>query len=74
MACAKDCSGNAISTTTSVKVRVAGRDVEWGEIDFGKCDVAFCGGAKEANPFMVTEEDEEGFNQQLQQYVQRGKS
>ena len=71
MACVRDCSGNAISTDRTVKVKVAGRDLEWGEIDYEKCSRAFCGGAEEANPFMVTPEDKVGFNQpvgQAQQY------
>ena len=63
MACVKDCSANAISATKSVKVHIAGRDVEWAEIDFEKCSLGFCGGTKETNPFMVTEEDEQAFNQ-----------
>ena len=71
MACAKDCTGGAISRTKTVKVNVAGREIEWGEIDYEKCSRAFCGGAKEYNPFMVTPEDEKGFNQEVgkaQQY------
>lgn len=61
MACVRECSGNAISETKTVQVTVAGRQIEWGEIDFRKCSLAFCGGAKETNPFMVTPEDEKGF-------------
>jgi ferredoxin len=51
MLCAKDCSGKAISTTETVKVTVAGREIEWGKLDEHKCRVAFHGGAPEANPF-----------------------
>lgn len=61
--CARDCTGNAISKTETVKVVIAGRDVEWGKIDMEKCSMAFCGANKEFNPFQVTEEDEKGFNE-----------
>ena len=63
MLCVKDCTGKAISPSETVKINVAGRDVEWGEIDYAKCSVAFCGASKEFNPFMVTPEDEKGFNE-----------
>jgi hypothetical protein len=62
MCCVKDCAGNAISPDRTVKITVAGREIEWGEIDFNKCEGAFRGGNKECNPFMVTPEDEKGFS------------
>ncbi len=43
MACVKACPGNAISAVQSVKVTVAGRELEWGEINLDACDVAFRG-------------------------------
>jgi epoxyqueuosine reductase len=63
MLCAQECTGQAISTTETVKVTVAGRQLEWGKIDYAKCGPYFCGGSKEYNPFMVTPADEEGFTQ-----------
>jgi NAD-dependent dihydropyrimidine dehydrogenase PreA subunit len=48
MACAKACPGNAISRTKSVKVNVAGYELEWGEIDLNACDVAFRGASENA--------------------------
>ncbi len=63
MLCAEDCTGEAISTTETVKVTVAGRKLEWGKIDYEKCSRYFCGASKEHNPFMVTPEDEQGFTQ-----------
>jgi ferredoxin len=63
MACARDCTGQAISRDKTVKTTIAGRELEWGEIDCEKCSRFFCGASKEYNPFMVTEEDEAGFNQ-----------
>jgi ferredoxin len=44
MACVKECPGNAISGTKTVKVTLAGHEVEWGELDTKACDIAFRGG------------------------------
>ena len=44
MACVKECPGQAISATKTVKVTLAGREVEWAEIDLDACDIAFRGG------------------------------
>ena len=44
MACVKECPGNAISATKTVKVTLAGHEVEWGELDCDACDIAFRGG------------------------------
>ncbi|MBQ8758425.1 MAG: epoxyqueuosine reductase [Clostridia bacterium] len=44
MACVRECPGNAISATKTVKVTLAGHEVEWGELDFDACDIAFRGG------------------------------
>jgi len=46
MACVKACPGNAISRTKTVKVNLAGHEVEWGEIDCTACDIAFRGGVR----------------------------
>jgi len=62
MMCAKDCTVGAISTTRSIKTTIAGRELEWSDIDHKKCSFGFCGGSREFNPFMVTDEDEKGFN------------
>jgi hypothetical protein len=53
MLCAKECTGNAISTKETVKVKLAGHDVEWGKLDEKKCRIAFRGGNPEANPFYL---------------------
>ena len=42
-ACAKACPGHSISTEKSVKVHLAGYDVEWGELDEDGCNRAFVG-------------------------------
>jgi ferredoxin len=50
MACAKDCPGNAISRDRTVRVELAGRAVEWGELDVLACDIAFRGGRAADGP------------------------
>ncbi len=61
MACVRECTGQCIPTDKTVKVTVAGRDLEWADIDYSRCSVYFCGASREHNPFMVSPEDEEGF-------------
>ena len=43
MACVRACPGHSISADKSVKVTVAGHELEWGEIDTEGCDLAFRG-------------------------------
>ena len=63
MLCAKQCTGGAIPTDQSdcVRIEIAGHTVEWANIDYTICSRYFCGAAPEKNPWMVTEEDREGF-------------
>ncbi len=63
--CVKACTVCAIPGDKTVKIRVAGRDVEWADIDVDKCLMGFQGAARENNPFMVTEEDVKCFNDRL---------
>ncbi len=44
MACVKACPGGAIAGQKTVKVNIAGHELEWGEIDCKKCDLYFRGG------------------------------
>lgn len=44
MACVNACPAGAISTDRTVRVNLAGHEVEWGEIDCKACDIAFRGG------------------------------
>jgi ferredoxin len=44
MACVRECPGQAISATKSVKLNLCGHELEWGEIDQDACDIAFRGG------------------------------
>lgn len=53
MACVRQCPGKAISAVNTVKVTVAGRELEWGELDCDACDIAFRGG-------QICEEGEKG--------------
>lgn len=53
MACVRDCPGQAISGTKTVKVNLGGYEVEWGDLDCDVCSMAFRG----AEP---TDENEEG--------------
>ena len=48
MACVNACPGHCISATKTVKVTVAGHEIEWGEIDEDACNIAFVGGEKPA--------------------------
>ena len=50
--CAKACSGNAISTTETTSVTVAGHKCEWGKLDWKACSQAYMGGTYEYNPFL----------------------
>ncbi len=52
MLCAKNCSSGAISRTESVKIMIAGREIEWGRLDPLACEQGLQGGPnKELNPF-----------------------
>ncbi len=44
MACVRECPAHALSADKTVKVTLAGREVEWGEIDCKACNVGFVGG------------------------------
>ncbi len=63
MLCARDCTGQAIPTDKSVKIRLAGYEVEWADIDYDLCSRYFCGMSPEYNPFITQPEDIEGFAQ-----------
>jgi len=50
--CVKNCSGHAISMNESVKVTVAGHEIEWGKLDEMACEKGIQGGLQgELNPF-----------------------
>lgn len=48
MACVRQCPGQSIPAGRTVKVNLAGHEVEWADIDCRSCDIAFRG-AQEVN-------------------------
>jgi len=50
MACVRACPGGCISKDKTVKVNLAGTEIEWSDVDMNKCDVTFTGGVKNAEP------------------------
>ncbi|MDD4872999.1 MAG: hypothetical protein PHR77_20795 [Kiritimatiellae bacterium] len=57
MNCVNECTVQALPRDKVVKVTIAGRKIEWADIDIAKCAKGFCGGSPQANPFIVTEDD-----------------
>ncbi len=57
--CVKECSGNAISRTETIKMNLAGKNLEWGKLDHVRCSSAYTGGKRETNPFFPPGADEE---------------
>lgn len=56
MACVKECPG-ALSSKETVKVNVAGKELEYGKLDVRKCNVAYTGGVAESSPFISPDFD-----------------
>lgn len=54
LACVRDCPGQAFDPKKTVKVTLAGKEVEWMDIDCKKCDIAFRGALPDPS---VSEED-----------------
>ena len=57
MLCAKNCTGNAIPTDKSIKVKIAGMDIEHCALDCAKCSNAYSGGNPQFNPFWNPESE-----------------
>lgn len=55
MSCVRDCPAGAISRDRTVKVTLAGKQVEWGELDLTKCAAVYQAGTPELSPFMTEE-------------------
>jgi ferredoxin len=53
--CVRDCPVGAIAKDTSVKVTVAGRELEWNDLDTQKCWVGWQAASPEFNPFLTDE-------------------
>ncbi len=50
MACVKACPGACIPADKTVKVKLAGRDLEWSDVNMSKCDDTFVGGIRHDSP------------------------
>lgn len=55
MMCVKECPAGAIDASKTVKINVAGREFEWGELDEEKCSAVYQAGTPEYSPFMSEE-------------------
>ena len=53
MLCARDCAGQAISRTETVKANIGGKECEWAKLDATACSIAYAGGVKEISPFLT---------------------
>ena len=57
MACVRACPAQAFSTEKTIKVNLAGHEVEWSDLDVRACDVAFIGaketGVEQKNPYSL---------------------
>lgn len=56
MACVNTCPGQCFSKEKTVKTVLAGHEVEWSDLDMGKCDVTFKGAeladTEQENPYL----------------------
>jgi epoxyqueuosine reductase len=74
--CVKDCPVGALSADQSVKVTVAGRELEWNDLDTQKCWVGWQAASPEFNPFL-TEELTQAYREMTDETLpeaERGKS
>ena len=55
MACVRECPGNAIPARETVKVTLAGNEVEWADLDLEGCANAFRGAKLEPDPDLPPE-------------------
>ena len=53
--CVRDCPANALSGDESVKVNIAGHEVEWAKLDEEKCSAVYQAGTPEFSPFLSEE-------------------
>ncbi|HOJ40400.1 MAG TPA: 4Fe-4S binding protein [bacterium] len=62
LACVKECPAGAISATKTVRVTLAGREVEWGKLDLDACGLGLCGAryAQEGDMFTDYMEPRQG--------------
>lgn len=72
-ACVRNCSGQAIDPVKTVKVTIAGKELEWGELDVRRCTLAFagndpdeCGKRTPCNPFDAEPYHFEGYGHAIE--------
>jgi ferredoxin len=53
--CVQGCPGHAISADESVRVTLAGNEVEWNALDVDRCSAVYSCGAPEYSPFVSDE-------------------
>ena len=64
--CAKNCTGKAISMTKTVKVTLAGHEIEYAKLDVNACEQGLKGGANnERNPFNATYDFQYGYGRAI---------
>ena len=68
MACVEACPGGAIRRDRTVRVTLAGREVEWSDVDMKQCQVCFSGGL----PMAEGEQAEEYADPAFGRRVKRG--
>ena len=56
MACVQDCPGQAIPADKTVRVTVAGHELEWADLQLQACDIAFRGGVPTAEELAPEDE------------------
>jgi ferredoxin len=61
MSCVRECSGNAISKTESVKITIEDKTIEWAKLDEYKCAIAFQGGTPEDANDRTQKDIDEGY-------------
>lgn len=55
MACVRECPGQCLSATESVRVSIGGKLCEWGRLDEWKCYAFYTHGGRKFNPFVPKE-------------------
>ncbi|MEM1582935.1 MAG: hypothetical protein QXK89_10590 [Candidatus Bathyarchaeia archaeon] len=53
MCCVKECPAGAISAEETIRIVVAGKTLEWGKLDTGKCKLTHFGFNRKSSPFII---------------------
>lgn len=51
--CVTDCPARAISKDKAIKIKIEGKEIEWGELDLGKCKLTHFGLIRKISPFLI---------------------